>query len=86
MFGIERADVASLAVNGADDSLTVVKSVLNNQVGPAKDIVVLNAGAAIYAAGLADSLEAGIKKADEVIASGKAAEKLDALVELSKSF
>jgi len=85
-FGIERADVASLAVNGADDSLTVVKSVLNNQVGPAKDIVVLNAGAAIYAAGLADSLEAGIKKADEVIASGKAAEKLDALVELSKSF
>lgn len=85
-FGIERGDVSKLAVNGADDSLAVVKSVLNNEAGPAKDIVVLNAGAAIYTAGLADSLEAGIKKAEETIASGKAAEKLDALVALSKSF
>jgi len=85
-FGIERGNVASLAVSGADDSLAVVKAVLNNEAGPAKDIVVLNAGAAIYAAGLADSLEAGIKQAAEVIASGKAAEKLDALVSLTKSF
>ena len=85
-FGVERGDVAKLAVSGAEDSLAVVKSVLNNEAGPAKDIVILNAGAAIYAAGLADSLEAGIKQADEVIASGKAAEKLDALVSLTKSF
>jgi anthranilate phosphoribosyltransferase len=85
-FGIERGDVTKLAVSSAEDSLAVVKSVLNNQAGPAKDIVVLNAGAAIYAAGLADSLEAGIKQADEVISSGKAAEKLDALVKLTKSF
>ena len=85
-FGIDKGDVSKLAVSGAEDSLAVVKSVLNNEAGPAKDIVVLNAGAAIYAAGLADSLQAGITQADEVIASGKAAEKLDALVSLSKSF
>ena len=84
-FGMSKDDVAKLAVSGAEDSLAVVKSVLNNEAGPAKDIVVLNAGAAIYAAGLASSLEDGIKKADEVIRSGEAAEKLDALVSLSNS-
>ncbi|MEJ2142703.1 MAG: anthranilate phosphoribosyltransferase [Gammaproteobacteria bacterium] len=85
-FGLSKGDVSKLAVSSADDSLAVVRTVLNNEAGPARDIVVLNAGAAIYAAGLAGSLEAGIKKADEVIASGKAAEKLEALVSLSRSF
>lgn len=85
-FGISKADVAAIAVDGAEDSLNMVKSVLDNQPGPARDIVVLNAGAAIYTAGLAESLEAGIKKADEVIASGAARGKLDQLVEVSNSF
>ncbi|SCN47680.1 Anthranilate phosphoribosyltransferase [methanotrophic endosymbiont of Bathymodiolus azoricus (Menez Gwen)] len=58
----------------------MLKSVLDNQPGPALDIVALNAGAAIYAAGLVDSLAAGISKAQEVIASGAAKEKLNALV------
>jgi len=85
-FGLSRSDISSLAVDGAEDSLRVIKTVLENQAGSARDIVMINAGAAIYAADLADSLEAGIKKADEVIASGAAKARLEALVTLSNSF
>jgi anthranilate phosphoribosyltransferase len=85
-FGMSRTDISALAVDGAEASLTVVKGVLSGEAGPASDIVALNAGAAIYAAGLADSLAAGIKKAQEVIASGAGAEKLAALATLSNSF
>ncbi len=79
-FDLQRADLATLAVNDVQDSLTMLQSVLDNQSGPARDIVALNAGAAIYAANLEDSLSAGISKALEVIASGAAKEKLYALV------
>ncbi len=85
-FGIARGKVSDLAVDHADESLAVIKDVLDNQAGPARDIVVLNAGAAIYAANLVDSLAAGVEKAAEVIASGKARTKLDALVSLTNSF
>ncbi len=85
-FGMTRTDISALAVDGAEASLAVVRSVLNGESGPASDIVALNAGAAIYAAGLVDSLAAGIKKAQQVIASGAAAEKLAALATLSNSF
>jgi len=85
-FGVEKADIKQLVVNGAEESLAIINGVLENQPGPARDIVMLNAGAAIYAAGLADTLEAGIRKADTEIATGKAKEKLDALVKLSNSF
>lgn len=85
-FGIPRSGLESLVVNNADESLKIINAVLDNQKGPARDIVMLNAGAAIYAADLVDSLEAGIKKADEVIASGAAKEKLNALVEVSNSY
>ena len=85
-FGVERADIRQLVVNSAAESLAIIKGVLENQPGPARDIVMLNAGAAIYAAGLADTLDAGIRKADMEITTGKAKEKLDALVMLSSSF
>jgi anthranilate phosphoribosyltransferase len=54
--------------------------VFNNEEGPAKDIVCLNAGAAIYAAGLTGSLAEGVKRAQSVIAEGLAKEKLDQLI------
>lgn len=85
-FGIAKTDISALAVNSAAESLEVIKKVLDNEAGPAKDIVKFNAGAAIYVAGLADSLEAGISKAEEVIASGAAKAKLEELVEVSNSF
>ena len=84
-FGFTKTNISTLAVNGAEESLAVIKKVLNNEEGPAKDIVKFNSGAAIYVAGLADSLAAGIEKAEEVIANGKAAEKLKALILLSQS-
>lgn len=82
-FGLQRADLASLKVEDASQSLTVVKSVLANEAGPARDIVVLNAGASLYVAGLADSLATGVEKAAEVLASGAALTKLDDLVKVS---
>lgn len=82
-FGLERASLAELAVSDAKSSLAMLESVLDNRKGPAKDIVLLNAGAAIYAANLTDSLKAGINKAEEVIANGTARAKLDALIEFS---
>jgi anthranilate phosphoribosyltransferase len=85
-FGIQVGDVSTLAVDDAQQSLTVIKNVFENKEGPARDIVLLNAGAAIYAAGLADSIDNGIKVAQEVIANGGAAKKLDALVEVSQQF
>lgn len=85
-FDLPRTDVATLKVTTAEESLQIIKNLLNNQPGPARDIVQLNAGAAIYAADLVPSLEAGIKRAAEVIADGSAAAKLDELVKLSRSF
>jgi anthranilate phosphoribosyltransferase len=84
-FGFKRVGLAELAVDGAASSLIMVKSVLDNQAGAARDIVALNAGAAIYAANITDSLAAGIEKAIQVIASGAARAKFDALIAYSKT-
>lgn len=83
-FGIERSDLAELKVAGAEESLALIKSLLKGDEGPASDIVALNAGAAIYAAGIARSLEEGVKVAQDVLASGIANEKLNELVEVSQ--
>ena len=84
-FGFKNTNISELAVNSSDESLAVINKVLNNESGPAKDIVKFNSGAAIYVAGLADSLESGIEKAEEVIASGAAKAKLEELVKLSNN-
>ncbi len=84
-FGLKRAPLAELAVEDAESSLVMVKSVLDNQPGAATDIVLLNAGAAIYAANLSDSLALGIDLARQVIATGAARAKLDALVAYSNA-
>ncbi|MEE9337237.1 MAG: anthranilate phosphoribosyltransferase [Methylococcaceae bacterium] len=85
-FGMQRASLESLLVDSAQSSLVMVKAVLNNKAGAAKDIVVLNAGAAIYAANLVDSFEAGIDKAKQVIESGAAFEKMELLIKYSNEF
>jgi anthranilate phosphoribosyltransferase len=85
-FGFERADIEQLAVDGAEQSLDVIKGVYGDKPGPARDIVLLNAGAAIYAAGLSDTLALGIETARDVIADGSAANKLDDLVSMTNSF
>lgn len=85
-FGIARNNLSVLAVKSVDDSLKTMLSVLENNPGPATDIVLLNAGAAIYTAGLAGNLEDGIASARQAIENGSARDKLDQLVKLSNSF
>jgi len=79
-FGMQRVDLEAIRAKDAEHSLEIIKSVMDNTDGPAKDIVSLNAGAAIYAAGLAATLAEGVARAQEVIASGEAKGKIDALV------
>jgi len=83
-FGFKRANLSAIAVEGAKSSLAMVNSVLDNQAGPARDIVLLNAGAAIYAANITASLALGIEKARQVIVNGEARAKFDALIAFSK--
>ena len=84
-FGLARGSLSELKVADARESLAIIEGVLAGKRGSARDIVALNAGAAIYAADLADSLATGISKAAEVIDSGAAREKLDALVRVSNA-
>ena len=83
---MQRADLGAITVEDAGQSLALINSVLGNQAGPALDIVKLNAGAAIYAAGLTSSLAEGVESAADVIASGKAKQTLESLVSISNSF
>jgi len=85
-FGITRTDINAIVVNSVEESLTMMGSVLAGETSPAHDIVVLNAGAAIFAAGISETLEGGLEKASEAIASGAAKEKLAELVTLSSQF
>ncbi|MBE9532726.1 MAG: anthranilate phosphoribosyltransferase [Proteobacteria bacterium] len=84
-FGLQRCNIDQLAVNNAQESLAVIKDIFAGKQGGARDIVVLNAGAAIYASGLADSLSDGIKLAQTHIDNGSAQTKLDALIACSNS-
>ena len=82
--GIKRRDMNALAVDGPEASAKMILDVFANTPGPALDMVVLNAGAAIYAADLVSTWKEGVDKAREVIASGAAMEKLDALRKATK--
>jgi anthranilate phosphoribosyltransferase len=84
-FGLQAHEAAALKVTGVDQSKAMLLSALANEPGPARDIVGLNAGAAIYVAGLAPTLAAGVQKALAVIASGAARKKLDAFVGVTRS-
>jgi anthranilate phosphoribosyltransferase len=82
-FGLSPAPLNAIQVNNADEAKDMLLKVLDNHAGAARDIVQLNAGAAIYVAGLAPSLAAGVKKAGDVIADGAARHKLAQLVEFT---
>jgi anthranilate phosphoribosyltransferase len=84
-FGIDNAPIETIKAGDKEASKAMVLGVLDNQSGPAKDIVILNAGAAIYVAGIANDLWGGVTKAREMIESGKARGKLDALVKFTST-
>ena len=83
-FGMVMASNRALRVETPEQSKAMILGVLDNQAGPAKDIVILNAGAALYAANVAESMKAGIALARTAIESGAARRKLDGLVALSQ--
>lgn len=85
-FGLERNSIKELVVDSAQQSLGMIKLVFEGHAGPARDIVVLNAGAALYVAGLADTHAAGVAKAQEILDSGAAMHKLNELAEVSNGF
>ncbi len=79
-FGMQKSVLSTLAVDSAEASLQLIQRVFAGEKGAPRDIVALNAGAAIYAAGLVDSLESGVSQALSVIDNGLAQQKLEALV------
>lgn len=84
-FGIERGNLADLKVADAEQSLALIKALLSGDAGPASDIVALNAGAAIYAANIASSIEQGVLIAQDVLSTGLAAEKLKELAQVTQT-
>ena len=84
-FGIATALMENLKVADAQESKAIILNIMNNQSGPARDIVCLNAGATLYAANVSPSIADGIELADSTIASGKAKQKLEAFVALTQS-
>ncbi len=84
-FGLDLHELGSIKVSDAEQSKAMVLEVLSGKPGPARDIVLLNAGAAIYVAGLTPSLHDGITTAAEMLDSGKAMQKLQELVKLTNA-
>jgi len=83
-FGLVMASNRALKVETAGQSMTMLRGVLDNQSGPAKDIVVLNAGVALYAANVAPTMMDGVALARGAIESGAAKAKMQALVAMSQ--
>lgn len=79
-FGLQMVSNRNLKVSGAQESKQKILDVMNNVAGPATDIVSLNAGAALYGAGVASSIADGVKKAQAAIASGAALAKLEQFI------
>lgn len=83
-FGLTHADNSSLTVHDTETARSMLLAALGGQHRAASDIVALNAGAAIYVAGIANSLADGIQLAQQQIASGAALYKLEQLKNLSQ--
>ena len=84
-FDMSLASLDDLRVDSPEHSLQVIQDVLDNQPGPAFDVVCLNAGAALYVAGVAESHKAGVDLARAAIKHGKAKEVLNRLIAVSNS-
>ncbi len=83
-FGMVMASNRALRVETPEQSKAMLIGVLDNQPGAAKDIVILNAGAGLYAANVTDTMKAGVEKARAAIESGAAKARLDRLVSLTQ--
>ena len=84
-FGLTMASNRALKVETPEQSKALLQTVLDHEPGPARDIVILNAGVALYAANVATSMAHGVELAREAVANGKALEKLHQFVARTKA-
>ena len=84
-FGLRVASAEALKGGDADHNARILRGVLDGEEGPQRDVVLLNAAAAIVVGGLAEDISAGLEVARESIDSGKARQALDGLIEVSNS-
>ena len=84
-FGLQMSSSRNLKVANAAESIAKIREALDNQPGPARDIVLLNTGTALYAAGVASSIVDGVDRAREAVASGAARAKLAQFAKLTQS-
>jgi anthranilate phosphoribosyltransferase len=85
-FGLDVAALDSIRVKDAADSKARLESVLANEPGPSRDVVILNAAAALYVSGVAGSLWDGVALARDTLAGGAARAKLEQLVKFTRGF
>ena len=85
-FDLQRVAIDYIKADGPEQSVAIIRGLLGGEAGPARDIVALNAGAAIYVSGLAGSLADGVKKAQQVLDNGDGLARLEKLAALSQSF
>ncbi|MEA3303623.1 MAG: anthranilate phosphoribosyltransferase [Pseudomonadota bacterium] len=85
-FGMQYHSLETIRAEGVQQSLQIIRDVLANNAGPARDIVTLNAGAAIYTAGIAVTLKQGVDAASAAISSGAAMDKLDQLIACTQRY
>ena len=83
-FGIKRQSLNPLVVGSPEESLGLIREALTGKPGPAYDMLVLNAGAAIYAAGVSETLAEGVAQARQAIASGAAEKKVREFVDAAR--
>ncbi|GMQ59022.1 anthranilate phosphoribosyltransferase [Vallitalea sediminicola] len=85
MYGINKAELVDITGGTVEENAEIIRKLLDGEKGPKRDILVLNAGAAIYVAGKADSLEQGINIARNILDSKKAKAKLEEFISYSNS-
>lgn len=84
-FGIERASIETIRGGSSEKNAEIIRNILKGEKGPKRDMVLLNSAAAFVAAGMDKEIGEGVKRAEEVIDSGKAMEKLEALVKFTQA-
>jgi len=84
-FGLAKCRLEDLHGGSAEESAAIVRGVLQGNKGPARDVVLLNSGSALYVGGAAPSIQEGMRVAAESIDSGKARQKLEQLAQMTNA-
>ena len=85
-YGLKHDHLDAIRVNNPEESIEMLRNALDNHVGAARDMVILNSGVALYTLGLVNDIGAGIEQARKVIASGAALAKVDEYIRCTQQF